>query len=188
MKANKLKQGLLLLILITTVNIIKAQNRGLTPYKELIKVEGQRYLMENIYQIKKDNFDSLKIDKTIEEIDSDEGFLFVLTSYIFNEKSGVIITSFNNYDGKNELYQFVNVHLTHTEYENLHFRFKDFKTGGLNKNEHILNKYNDRLIVDINNKNGYIHYTLWVDNYSLHSFTTTKWDKAFKRYKKFIEN
>ena len=50
MKANKLKQGLLLLILISTVNIIKAQNMGLTPIKELIKVEGQRYLMENIYQ------------------------------------------------------------------------------------------------------------------------------------------
>jgi len=174
-------------ILISEAKIDAQVFSGFSAFKDLIEYEGQRYLMENVYQINSEGFDKLKIDKTIKEVDSNEGFMFVLTSYTFNGKSGVVITSFNSTSFSNTQHQFVNVHLTNTQYEGLYNTFENLEKNNPANDEHILKKYNDRLIVDVNNEAGIIYFTLWVDNYSRHTFTTTKWDRAFKRYQKLIE-
>lgn len=179
---------LLAIVLLTTTHATKAQTfKGFSAFKELIEYEGQRYLMENIYQITPDDFDILKIDKTIKEVDSDEGFMFVLTSYKFNDKSGVVITSFNSTNFSDTRHLFTNIHLTNDQYIALYNTFIELEKSNPKSNEHILRKYNDRLIVDINSEAGIVYFTLWVDTYSRHTFSTTKWDKAFKRHKKFLE-
>lgn len=179
---------LIVILILVTVNSIKAQVfTGFSAFKELIEYEGQRYLMENIYQIKSSDFDKLKIDKTIKEIDADEGFMFVLTSYTFNGKSGVVITSFNSTNLSNTQHQFTNVHLSSEQYINLYNTFKELEKANPQYDEHILRKYSSRLIVDVNNEAGIINFTLWVDLHSRHTFTPVKWDRAFKRYWKFIE-
>lgn len=189
MKFKKLQ-----LIMLTCFVIIIAETKieaqvftGFSAFKELIEYEGQRYLMENIYQISSEGSDKLKIEKTIKEVDSKEGFMLVLTSYTFNGKSGVVITSFNSTSFSNTQHQFVNVHLTNTQYEELYNSFKKLEKYNPAYDEHILNKYNDRLIVDVNNDLGIVYFTLWVDNYSRHTFTPMKWDRAFKRHQKFTE-
>lgn len=158
--------------------------KGFNSFKKIIEYEGQRYLMEDIFQITSVNFDKLKIDKTIEEIDDDEGFMLVVTSYVFNDKRGVVITSFNSTSFSNNQYQFVNVHLTDEEFEKLNITFKDLLKIKPKINEHKLRKFNTRLIVDVSTQfEGY--YTLWVDYHNRHTFKTLKWEKMYKRYKKF---
>ena len=186
---NKNNQLLILFsisVLISTT--VKAQVfKGFSAFKELIEYQGQLYLMDEIYDITSNGFDKLKIDKTIKEVDSDEGFMFVLTSYKFNNNSGVVITSFNSTNFTNSKHQFVNVHLTNSEYDKLYNTFIELENNKPGYNEHILVKFNNRLIIDINNSEGGVYFTLWVDNYSRHTFTSSKWERAHKRYKKFIE-
>ncbi len=188
MKRKIFQLLLTLMVPMTTVTSVQAQVfTGFSAFKALIEYEGQRYLMENIYQITSEDFDKLKIDKTIKEVDSNEGFMFVLTSYTFNDKSGVVITSFNSTSFSNTQYQFINVHLTGTEYEDLYKSFKELINSNPQTNEHILRKFNERLIVDVNNEDGFLYFTLWVDYNNRHTFKTEKWDRAFKQYKKFTE-
>lgn len=188
MKRKTLKLTLTVFVMMFTATSIQAQVfTGFSAFKTLIEYEGQRYLMEDVYQIQSENFDKLKIDKTIQEIDSDEGFMFVLTSYTFNGVSGVVITSFNSTSFSNSQHQFVNVHLTNTQYEALFNTFKELEKNSPQSDEHILRKFNDRLIADVNNEGEFINFTLWVDYYTRHTFTTEKWERAFKRYKKFTE-
>jgi hypothetical protein len=186
---RKISQLILIFIVVLySVNSINAQVfTGFSAFKELIEYEGQRYLMESIYQIKSEDYDKLKIDKTIKEVDSDEGFMFVLTSYTFNGESGVVITSFNSTNFANTKHQFVNVHLTNDQYQDLYNTFHELANKKPKPYEHILRKYNDRLIVDVNRGADYSFFTLWVDYHSRHTFTTTKWDRAYKRHNKFLE-
>jgi len=188
MKMNRIRTLIFvcLTIIIAKTNLYAQVFTGFSAFTELIEYEGQRFLMEDIYQITSVDFDKLKIDKTINEIDADEGFMFVLTSYTFNGESGVVITSFNSTSFSNTQHQFVNVHLTSEEYEELYNTFKDLEKNEPKNYEHILKKYNNRLIVDVNNQEEITYFTLWVDYYSRHTFTMTKWDRAYKRYKKFI--
>jgi len=180
---------LIFLSLIIVQTNIKAQVfTGFKAFSELIEYEGQRYLMENIYQVTTSDFDKLKIDKTIKEVDTDEGFMFVLTSYIFNENSGIVITSFNSTNFSNTQHLFTNVHLTDKQYRELYNTFINLEKKKPGIYEHILKKFNDRLIVDVNHIDGGIHYTLWVDYHNRHTFTKAKWDRAFKRYEKFTTN
>ena len=160
---------------------------GFGAFEKLIEFEGQRYLMEEIYEIKSTDYDKLKLEKTIQEIDRDEGFMFVLTSYVFNQKSGVVITSFNSTNFGNTSYQFVNVHLTYNEYVLLHNAFLELEKNKLNSNEHVLRSFNDELIIDVHNEYNYILFSLWVNNNNRHTLTKSKWEKAFKRFNNFIE-
>lgn len=188
MKKETQQLLLILFIAMTIAPPIKAQVfTGFSAFKELIEYEGQRYLMENIYQIKSEDYDRLKIDKTIKEVDSDEGFMFVLTSYTFNGESGVVITSFNSTNFANTQHQFVNVHLTNDQYQDLYNTFNELANNNPKPDEHILRKYNDRLIVDVNRGADFTYFTLWVDYHSRHTFTTSKWDRAYKRHNKFLE-
>ena len=185
----KISKAIILIFLLTLFSQItlKAQVfTGLTAFSKLIEYEGQRYLMEDIYEITSNDFDKLKIDKTIKEVDNDEGFMFVLTSYVFNGKSGVVITSFNSVNFSNTQRQFTNVHLTDKQYRELYNTFITFEKIKRDSYEHILKKFSSRLIVDIYFTNQ-LNYTLWVDYYSRHTFTKAKWDRAFDRYEKFTK-
>ena len=73
-----------LALTISKTNLNAQVFRGVSAFKELIEYEGQRFLMEDVYTIQSDGFDSLRIERTIQEIDSDEGFKFVLTSMSFD--------------------------------------------------------------------------------------------------------
>jgi len=188
MKRTTIQLALSIFLLSITIENAQAQAfTGLSAFKTLIKYEGQRYLMEEVYQIKSEDYDKLKIVKTIEETDASEGFLFVLTSYKFNDKRGAIITSFNSTSLSNDQYGFVNIHLGHNEYLDLYNTFKHLEKMSPEDDEHFLRKFNDRLIVDVNNQAEVLYFTLWVDYHNRHTFTTTKWDRAFKKYQKFVE-
>ena len=159
---------------------------GLGSFKNIIEYEGQRYLMEEVYKITSTDFDRLTISKTITETDYTEGFMFVLTSYIYNGKSGVVLTSFNSMNFQNSKLGFVNIHLSNEEYIDLYNSFNTLSENKLNIDDHLLRRFNDRLIIDANNDNGILYYTLWVDS-NRHTFLTTKWNKAFNLYNKYIE-
>lgn len=159
--------------------------KGFKAFKYLIEFEGQRYLINDIYEITSADIDKLKIEKTIKEVDNEEGFMFVLTSYIFNGKSGIVISSFNSTNFSNTKYHFVNIHLTHEEFMELNNIFEDLKTNKPEDNEHYLKKFNDRIIVDVHDRLGTLYFTLWVDR-NRHTFFTDKWGKTIKKYKKFI--
>lgn len=182
-----LKLSITITLILSIANTLNAQVfKGFSAFKELIEYEGQRYLMEEIYDIKSEDFDKLKIDKIIKEIDNDEGFMFVLCSYKFNDKTGTVITSLNSKSFFNDRFEFTNVHLTHKEYLNLYKTFKKLEENDINNEEHILRKFNDRLIVDVNTSEGSVYFTLWVDVQNRHTFSRDKWDRALKRYNKFI--
>ena len=69
---------------------------------------------------------------------------------------------------------------------NLYKTFKKLEENDINNEEHILRKFNDRLIVDVNKSEGAVDFTLWVDVQNRHTFSRDKWDRALKRYNKFI--
>jgi len=161
---------------------------GLNAFKEILEYEGQRFLMDEVYDIKASGFDRMKIDRTIIEVDSHEGFLLALVSYSFNGKTGVVITSFNGTNFQKTNYQFVNIHLSHEEFTDLNNSFLSLRENKIEKNEHLLKKFNNRLILDVNvSESGFGYYILWVDTYNRHSFTPKKWEKAFNRYNKFVK-
>lgn len=75
MKITTIQLTLSIILLSITIENAQAQAfTGLSAFKTLIKYEGQRYLMEEVYQIKSEDYDKLKIVKTIEETDASEGF------------------------------------------------------------------------------------------------------------------
>jgi hypothetical protein len=160
---------------------------GFSAFKTMMEYEGQRFLMEEVYKVKSEDYDRLKIDKTIQETDSDQGFLFVMTSYKFNEKTGVVFTSFNAANITNTAYKFVNVHLTKSEYEALYSTFRELAKEKPDLDEHILRTFSPRLIADVNNIAGNTNYSLWVDFNNRHTFSVDKWDRAYSRFLKFTE-
>jgi len=70
--------------------------KGLTSFKDAIEWEGQRFLMDEIYNISSESIDTLRIEKILRDVDSNDGFMIVVTSYTFNQKTGVVLTSFNS--------------------------------------------------------------------------------------------
>lgn len=181
------KLVLLIYVLALIVNKANAQNfKGFNAFKQLIEYEGQRYLMKEIHEITSENYDNLKIDKIIKEVDTAEGFMLVITSYVFNGRNGIVITSFNSTSFNDINYQFTNLHLTDKEYLNLYNTCISLGKENIAKNEHLLKKISNRLTVDINNVDGFIFYTLWVDTNNRHTFSKSKWEKAYKKHQKFI--
>lgn len=175
------------LIILTVSSNLNAQVFSqFDAFKELIEYEGQRFLMDDILHLTETEIDELRIEKTIKEVDSKEGFMFVLTSYVFNGKSGVIITSFNSTSFQNDRYSFRNVHLLHKDFETLHNTFFELKSQNPKYNEHYLRRFNDRLIVDVTFENASTQFILWVDDLSRHTFSVSKWERAFRKYEKFI--
>lgn len=162
--------------------------KGYSAFKKLIEFESQRFLMEEKLQISSSNFEELRIDKRIEEIDDMEGFMFVLTCYRFKETCGVVLTAFNSQNLSSTTYGFRNVHLAREEFIRLH----DIIVGGLGINHdkggmQYVRRFNDRIIVDIYSNATGTFVTLWIDGLSRHTFTEEKWGRAHKRFQSFLE-
>ncbi len=160
---------------------------GFGAFKQLIEFESQRFLMSEVFQISSGQFDQLIIEKTIQEIDETEGFMFVMTCYRFNGKNGVVLTAFNSKNLSNTTYGFRNVHLTQEEFVAL----STVIDGGLELKQakdkiHHLKKFSDRLTVDLNVIDVGVYVTLWVDGISRHTFTDEKWERAKKRFQSFV--
>lgn len=189
-----MKKILLSLFLLSTILEANGQTfKGLTAFKDLIEFEAQRFLMEEIYNISSEDEVSLKISRTIKDIDETEGFMFVLTSYVYDGQIGAVITTFNTTNQPEADYSFVNIHFTESEFENLYNSLKQIPVEELKEtDDHVLKRFNDRVILDKwvsgqSNDVLYIQYTLWIDNRTRHTFSRSKWDRAFEKHLKFVE-
>lgn len=161
---------------------------GFDAFAKIIEFEGQRFLMDEVYKVTTTNIEHLFIDKTFTEIDRAEGFMFVLTSYIYNDKRGAVFTAFNSISFQNDKHLFTNIHVTNQELIELNELIEKIVSNKIQPNEHLLKVFNERLIVDINKTESFTYIILWVDIHSRHTFTEGEWYKAFKRYQKFVEN
>ena len=159
---------------------------GFGAFKQLIEFESQRFLMTEVYQVSASQFDQLVVEKTIQEIDETEGFMFVMTCYRFNGNTGVVLTAFNSRNLVNTAYGFRNVHLTSEQFQSLNALVAQGMTLQQAKEKiHHLKKFDDRLTVDLNVIDVGVYVTLWVDGISRHTFSDEKWARANKRFVQF---
>jgi hypothetical protein len=157
---------------------------GIDAFKRIIEYEGQRYLMEEVFQVKADGVDQLIIDKTIQETDYNEGFMFVLSSYKFNEKKGAIFTSFNSTNFQQTQKNFRNVNLTDEEVKKLNILLQKLSKSFGGYDRHALSKFNEEIIVDVESTYNGKMLTLWIYG-NRHTFSESKWDRAMKRHEVF---
>ena len=188
MKQN-LKIGLIALIsMIGIINSSIAQNfSGEDAFIRIMEYEGQRFLMAEVFNVDSINYDTLRIEKNVIDIDGNEGFKIVITIYKFKGQSGVVITSFNSVSIDNKTHEFRNVHLSHNEYLKLNEMFIQLEKARPIGDQHLLKMFNNRLTCELIYDTGAFYYLLWVDNQNRHTFTTSKWNKAMQSYMKFIE-
>jgi hypothetical protein len=174
---------------------MNAQNfTGFNSWKNLIEYEGQRFLMFDIFDLNAEDVDRLKLTKSIQEIDSDEGFMIVFTSYKFNANSGLVITAFNSQNHVNSDFGFVNINLSQGEVMGLHQEIlRRAQDIGL-EDVHDIIKFNDRITIDIHcvmesqsYGEKYYDIILWIDGHTRHNFTKAKWDRAMKKHQSFLE-
>lgn len=164
-----------------------AGGSGFGAFKQLIEFESQRFLMTEVYHVSDSRFDQLVVEKTIQEIDETEGFMFVMTCYRFNGNTGVVLTAFNSKNLSNTAYGFRNVHLTSDAFQRLSALVAEgLKFDQSKKKVHHLKKYDERLTVDLSIIDVGVYVTLWVDGISRHTFSDEKWERANKRFMAFI--
>jgi hypothetical protein len=174
-------------MLCTMVSIAQTFS-GFNAFKKLIEFEGQRFLMDEVYEVTSTDFDLLRIERTINEFDDNEGFMIVFASYVFNGKSGVVISAFSSRNLVNSSYSFTNIHLTTEEYIALYDLVSVMKKWPKKSNEQVLRRFNNRITLSLEETiNGDAQIVLWIDNTSRHSFLDSKWDRAYRRHMKFIE-
>ena len=171
----------ILLLLICTTSYAQ-KFTGINALNQYILYEGQRFLMNEVYEIDTNSYDKLKIQLTISDTEIGEGFMFVLTSYKFNNNSGVVITSFNSTVSGMD---FENVHLSNQEFENLNNQIRKLSKIRKSFGEHHLKNFNDNILIDISFEE-YVYYQLWINGKNRHTFTSTKWDKAIKKHSRFL--
>lgn len=166
-----------------------------TALKNLAEYEAQRYLMTEIVDISKEGPNKLQLEKVFQDYDSDAGFMFILTSYAFEEKSGVIITSMAKGAFLTEPINFFrHLHLTTDELNRLNDLLESIGKGavvinssktkwGEPETQH-LQVFNERLIVDVDIDPNFFtpDYSFWVDKMNRHKMTQKSWQKAVKRH------
>ena len=161
--------------------------KGITSFKEAIEWEGQRYLMDEIYNISSESIDTLRIEKILRDVDSNTGFMIVVTSYTFNQKTGVVLTSFNSISFDNSKQIFRNVHLDSDEFNQLNKTILLLRSKSPYGDKHLISRFNNRIILDVKQPADRIYeYIIWIDNYCRHSFTESNWERAMKKHEKFI--
>jgi hypothetical protein len=185
LKSNVMKTTTLLFITI----LISGQGlaQSFTTYEKMSEFEAQRYLMTEIYDVSSEQIDELRIDFTYKEVDP-EGFIFRLTSYEFNGKQGVVITSLNTHDVIGDLYEFQNIHLTRKEFEDLNQKFSLMEMNIAKKNTNYILRFNEQLIFEVSRSGeaSPISYNLWVEGKVRHSLYKDRWNTAFNRFQKFM--
>jgi hypothetical protein len=150
----------------------------------VIEYESQRYLMEEVFPVKSDGVDQLKIDKSIQEIEYNAGLMFLLSSYKFNEKKGAIFTSFNSTNFRQNQKGFHNVNLDDDEVKKLNILLQELSKSSVGYDTHVLSKFNEEIIVDVQNTYNGIMFTLWIYG-SKHTINEGRWELAMKRYDAF---
>jgi hypothetical protein len=174
---------------------VNAQNfSGFNAWKTLIEYEGQRFLMYNVFNINEENSAKLKLTKSIQEIDDDEGFMIVFTSYQYGDNSGVVITAFNSQNHVNSNFGFININLNQSELMSLNQAILNQVEDVIVNDVHHLLKFNDRITVDVHCTNQsqstgekYYDIILWIDGHTRHSFTPAKWNRALKKHQSFLQ-
>lgn len=162
--------------------------------KSFIKLEGQRFLINNVYNLKSDKIDSLYLYHGIKDIDNyaDYGFYLAIKFYSFNDKIGAVLTSFRRTSTNSEGY--LNIHLDQNEIDSLLEKSKviykmtnyDHKKAN-NMFKHHMVKFNDKIYLDyvrIDFDNQQLN--LWLSNGNFHVLNNWRWDQIRYGYEKFI--
>lgn len=181
------------LVLLSLDNLVSAQQfSGFRPFKKLVEFESQRFLLSEVYEVPSESWSELKVEKIIEDYDMDYGFMFVLAFYTFQDKSGVVISSFRETvlaPNMNSISKLVNVHLSEEEVVKMSSMLGDAQNA-LNKIEPnektVVRRFNDRLILEMENTLDDFDPTviIWIDNSHRHSFSFSKWNRALRKYAK----
>ena len=163
--------------------------------KNLAEYESQRYLMSEIIELSNEKTGKLQLEKVFQDYDSDGGFIFLMTSYVYENKSGVVITSMARGAIVTEPMTFFrHLHLSTKELNDLNTLLEEMgetavdvnssKTRwGVPETQH-LRVFNKRLIVDIDIDPNFFtpDYSFWIDIQNRHQMTYKSWKKAFKRH------
>jgi len=169
---------------------------GFNALKKMIEFEGQSFLMDEVLEISNTQEDKFNITKIWRHRDQSEGFELVISSYRFNDDSGVVLTSFAenvHYLGGSKINYFINIHLSSLELSQLNEVVTRVLTNSINfnKNDQLLRKFSERLTVDISsiqsNWNDPI-VSLWIDNERRHTLTKTQWQVMFSKHERYLED
>jgi len=154
-------------------------------YEEMLEYYAQSFLMNEVYQINSNGYDSLYIDKLITEWDQHEGFAFTFIAYSFNDKIGMIISSSRTAYPTGLEYTII--HLPNDEVLKLRKIIIEISSSKQKENyAKRLNRLNERIIVESTFVNNERAIVIWIDGHNRHSITLGKWERAYKRYEKFV--
>ena len=180
------------LAMLLSTNMLAQEFSGFRPFKRLIEFESQRYLLDEVHEVRSDKFHELKLEKIIQDYDDEYGFMFVLASYTFDEFSGVVISSFRPVlvgSNMNSIDKLVNIHLNDNdlvEITNLYNQASNAKNLNTSEGISLVRRFNNRVMVEVEFiGEGYQpNLILWIDNHHRHSISSTKWFRAIKKHAK----
>jgi len=187
----------LIAVLILSFNVANSQEHS--TIKKYAEWQAQRFLFDKLYKVSDNEVERVSIDKTIQDIDYGDGFGFIMTSYVYKEKSGAVFTSYNSMPSNqkteyfdNAYNKFTNIHLTEEEvfrFFNIILELRDnAKKMDLTNDDHLLKKFNDRIVIDIAVKDdGGLNGQFWIDNYSRHDMYFTKVKLTIDKYERFLK-
>lgn len=182
------KYSLSIVLFLKFFIIVQAQvSTEVIPFEDLIEYEGQRYLMDEIYTISSNQIDELKTVQILNEVDLDDGFMFVMTSYLFNDNSGVVLTSFNgaNYFKKEQYFR--NIHLSSDEFNLLTKIYAELAEKKPRTGEHYLKAFNEQIIADVSYEVSDLIFILWIDKQNRNPVEQYKWERAYRKHRKFLK-
>ncbi len=169
---------------------------GFNALEEMIEFEGQSFLMDEILEISNTQEDKFNITKIWRHRDQSEGFELVISSYRFNDDSGVVLTSFAekvHYLRGSEINYFINIHLSSLELSQLNELVAILLSNSINynKDDQLLRKFNERLTIEVSsvqsNWNDPI-VSVWIDNKRRHTLTKTQWQVMFSKHERYLED
>ncbi len=159
---------------------------GWKSFETLIEYEGQRFLMDNVYEVSSTNADTLIVEKLIKEVDSDEGFMFVLMAYKYNDNYGVVITTFSAQNFEKSIHKYRNVHLSYLQLSELNSKFEELAKQ-ISQTHVQLYRFNESMILETGDEGFGPYYRLWTHSESRHTFSDNKWQKAMGQFEKFMD-
>lgn len=175
------------IILLHANQLIAQEFKGFDAFERAIEYEGQKFLL-NSFEITSTGYDLLKLDITAKEIDSQDGFMFVITSFVLNDEKGIVITAFRALDNNGQsINEFTNLLLTDLEYKQLNDSITKLGQTVI-PDVHLIQKFNTNIILEVKPQFDVMQYVFWINKNSRHSISAQKWERAFKRYSKFVED
>lgn len=156
--------------------------------KGMLEYEGQRYLMEEVYDISTEEFEWLRIEKLVVETDNfSGGFLFAITAYKYKGNKGVVLTSFTPQSSNTSI--FFNIHLTQEEFNSI---LDDFESGSKLKGyeiDHFVKRINEQIVIEIGmGIESEPIYIFWINGIGRHKFGKIGFARMKKKYHDFMAN